>query len=1031
MTETVLKKDTDMHFPHCTVLKASAGSGKTRTLTERFVQFILSEKIPRNSLRNVLAITFSNNAAREMKERILSWLKAVDFGEDREVKELSAIISLPPETLISRSGLLIEHILDNYADFQVKTIDSFMTSVFKASAIDFGYNPDFEILMSSDALMAYSFNLFLRDVREGTARAALIGEIVDILLEHKKTDAAYIWDPSSLLLQEIQRIYRKLAATGKRLNIEDCSGIQKEIQQGIREILESIEQEISASGLKRHGNSSYGNLLSLVRKGNFPDLIGRGFGNPPVTKPAKGDRGQDAYSRITGLWQDAESLVNRYAALFACSRCMPHAKAYEAFSRTLEQAKRQQGKVFIEDVNLHLSQYLSSNIVPDVYFRIGDTIFHFFIDEFQDTSPIQWRNLFPLVENSLSQGGSLFAVGDTKQAIYGFRNADYTIMKDLEARNPFRSARHEVNELDRNYRSRRRILEFSEAVFKGRVARNEAYREAGERSGLTGYVQKEGGGTGDAGYAEVVILDRNDDDPAERAKLQGLMEELGSRGYRPGEIAVLTQRNEDAVRVTTWLNEKGIPFISYSSLDVRRRKVTGELVALLNFLDSPTDDFSFGLFLLGEIFEKTLAREFPGVRQKSLREFFIGQRRENTPLYKAFQKAFGGLWERYFEGLFKATGYLPLYDLMTEVFAVFRIFEGLPGEEATLVKILEVVKDFEGLGFNSLKDFLGSASSGEDDGTTWNMAVPKNIDAVQVMTIHKAKGLGFPVVVVLLYEVRKRGFDYIVREDDEAITLLRISKEIAACDQGLQELYEREQMKDMVNRLNSLYVGFTRPERELYVIGVKSTGREYPFPLLPAEEFPPSAAGATYAGKSAEVSPAPSRCSLTHRCRTLDLQAEPERFMSFEEKKRGEFIHRILSLIEYAEEDFDAELDRIIQRAMSGSGADYPARDLKALIMTVVRGGETAPYFAKAAGRSVQREQEYSDGSGRLFRMDRVVIDRDAVTVIDFKTGKNRNALESYREQMDTYMGIVREVYPGRKVMGLISLIDLGEVERA
>jgi hypothetical protein len=93
---------------------------------------------------------------------------------------------------------------------------------------------------------------------------------------------------------------------------------------------------------------------------------------------------------------------------------------------------------------MHLAGYLDSTVVPDVYFRIGETIFHFLIDEFQDTSPIQWRNLFPLIENSLSQGGSLFTVGDTKQAIYGFRNADYAIMKGLERNNPFPSAEHSV-----------------------------------------------------------------------------------------------------------------------------------------------------------------------------------------------------------------------------------------------------------------------------------------------------------------------------------------------------------------------------------------------------------------------------------------------------------------------------------------------------------------------------------------------------------------------------------------------------------
>src|SRR4030065_2790443 len=132
----------------------------------------------------------------------------------------------------------------------------------------------------------------------------------------------------------------------------------------------------------------------------------------------------------------------------------------------IEYTKRRQGKVFIEDINRNLAEYLHADLVPDIYLRIGEAVLHFLIDEFQDTSPIQWRNLFPLIENSLSQKGSAFVVGDTKQAIYGFRNADYTIMKTFETQNPFPSAQYAVQELKVNYRSLQRIIEFNNRVFK-------------------------------------------------------------------------------------------------------------------------------------------------------------------------------------------------------------------------------------------------------------------------------------------------------------------------------------------------------------------------------------------------------------------------------------------------------------------------------------------------------------------------------------------------------------------------------------
>src|SRR4030066_2324055 len=154
MSPSILEKDTDILFPQVTLLKASAGSGKTYSLTERFVQFLLSSKIPQNHLRNILAITFSNNAAKEMKERILSWLKDLYFKDPQKIEEISEIVSLKKEHLGEKAGAKIDEILKNYTEFQVKTIDSFMTSIYKASAVDLGYSPDFDIVMSPKKITA-------------------------------------------------------------------------------------------------------------------------------------------------------------------------------------------------------------------------------------------------------------------------------------------------------------------------------------------------------------------------------------------------------------------------------------------------------------------------------------------------------------------------------------------------------------------------------------------------------------------------------------------------------------------------------------------------------------------------------------------------------------------------------------------------------------------------------------------------------------------------------------------------------------
>lgn len=1036
MTKPVLERDSALQFPHFIVLKASAGSGKTRTLTERFVQFVLSDTVPNNRLRNILAVTFSNNAAREMKERILKWLKAIAFSDPETISELSEIIALGREQMIEKADKMIGEVLENYTDFQVRTIDSFMAAVFKASAIDFGYNPEFDILMKNDAIMEYSFNLFLRDVREGSSEAALFSSVIATLNENRKKDTSFLWDPSSALLEEIKKIYRKLAATGKKPRTVDYATETAVIKERLREALEAIEVLVLQSGLERSTRSTYKDILPLVRQGRYADLIGKGLKTPPVNKLKKaGGKEQEYYEQIVGQWQEVGALLSQYATFHVRSCFTPYLKIYEQFSRMIEYTKRRQGKVFIEDINRNLAEYLNAEIVPDVYFRIGETVFHYLIDEFQDTSPIQWRDLFPLIENSLSQKGSAFVVGDTKQAIYGFRDADYTIMKTFETQNPFPSAQYAVRELKVNYRSLQSIIEFNNKVFKDIVANSAVYKEAGEKSGLTDYIQNVREGLESPGYAEVTIFEKDAEEQPERKKIQALVHELHSRGYAHGDIAVLTQRNEDAVRATTWLNEEGIDFISYSSLDIRRRKITGEIVSLLNFLSSPTDDLSFAGFILGDIFTKTAAGDASEEMSCRLREFFFLQR-NNPPLYKAFQQEFKDLWEIYFAGLFRASGYLPLYDLVTGIFNVFRVFEVLEEEEATLVKILEVVKDFEGAGYNSLRDFLGFAGNDESGETEWNMNVPKNMDAVHVMTIHKAKGLGFPVVLVLLYDEKSKGFDYIVQEDEEGACLLKITRDILCSAPAFEGLYSEEAVKDKVNRLNSLYVGFTRPKEELYVIGVRAGGNGYPFDLLPAVDYPPTVKPAR---RFVEKTEAVQTFSFRHSPGRTEYHAGREAIngeiingdiINIEERQRGEFIHRVLFYVDYALDGFEEKLLSIIRKIKNESGAEYPEEEIKETVMRLIGHEDLAEYFSQKPGRAIRCEQEFSDAEGRLYRMDRVIIDKDKITVIDYKTGGEKVSGEKYLLQMKTYMRILKGVYPGREVGGIIAYVDLGEIRR-
>ncbi len=1016
--------DSKIQFPHFVILKASAGSGKTYNLTKRFVQFILSDNIPNNNLKNILAITFSNNAAKEMKERITVWLKELYFQKPDAINQFNQVISIEKNKLSQKAGHMLETILGNYSDFQVKTIDSFMTTIFKASAIDFGYNPEFDILIDIKKSIKYSFNRFLRNVKKDTPETKLFLDTINIILDQKTEESAYPWDPTVPLLDMTIKLYRKLSSLGKELIIDDFSEHLNSTKKNLLSCVNSIENLLKNSRLETNSNSVFPELLNILKDNRLQNIIGKGIKYPPVKKPGgKADLLKE-YNEIYNIWSEVIKYIKQYITLYVYSYYFPFLAIYKEFLKTLEIIKKQQGILFIDDINKYLAEYLNQDIIPDVYFRLGDTIFHYLIDEFQDTSPIQWNNLRPLLENSLSQNGSLFIVGDTKQAIYGFRNADYRIMKEAENKNPFPSAEHYVIELDTNFRSLKRILEFNEEVFKNILPGSEDYRIAGQKSGLVDYIQKPDKNRKSEGYVEVILFEKNEENPPEKFKIQDLIEDITKREFRYKDIAILTMRNEDAIRITSWLNEKNIPFISHSSLDIRRRKVTGEIISLLNFLDSPTDNLSFSSFLLGDIFNAILQKDSYNISKKDLISFIFNNS-ENSVLYKAFQKKYEELWKNYFMELFKYTGYLPLYDLVSEIFGRFRVFEIMENEEATFIKILETIRDMESEGQNSIKDFFEFASDTEDAESKWDMNIPVDIDAVNVMTIHKSKGLGFPVSIVLLYEIRNRGFEFITVEDEKNIRLIKLNKNILKTDPDFQNLYENESINELVNKLNSLYVGFTRAKEELYVIGVyQNSKNKFPINLLPVEKYKSMEKPARDIVKDSTYH---RLVDIQHYYNPYFYQTRFDDLMNMAEKRRGDFIHKVFSRIEYICDGFDDEIDKIIEIVIKETGDNVRQGQIKKVILNFLRSNNIIDFFKHKNKRIILREQEFSDNEGRLFRMDRVVIDSDKITVIDFKTGNDKE-VEKYSLQLRNYMRILKEIYPDKKIQGIIGYVDLREI---
>ena len=953
-----------------------------------------------------------------MKERILGDLKKAYFGDAEILSQFKNIVLLDEETLRKRAGALVDVILDQYSDFQVQTIDSFLSRVLTVSTLEFGLPPGFEIVLNGDPLLDEAFDHLMMKLVSDPAQRHLLGELLNLLSETWSDKEKFLWNPYHNLLTEIKNLYAQLGGHAGSLAIGTKFGNLDKMRKEILDAVCAFGDLAEKSGFIVGKN--YQKIIEAARAGDINSLLDKKLDQQVLNKSSEPTYKQ-TIKQIEQLQDDLMKIVARYYEARAHIHYRPYVAAYLLLLDFLEIVEQKSGKLSLTDAIKKLATSLTSDAVPEIYFSLGERIHHFLIDEFQDTSPIQWATLRPLIENSLAQQGSLFIVGDTKQSIYTFRGGDWQIMKRMMTEEEFSSVAREMKELTTNYRSDEAIVAFTKKVFHEIVPQKIPLAIA-EKSGLTTFQQEVKPSAQGKGFVEVYSVSGDKENPdasPEKQKLLDILTDCRRRGYRFRDIAVLTPKNNDVVEVSRWLNEANIQFISHSSLDVRTRKITGELLALLKFLDSPVDDLSFATFILGDLFHTIMSAE--GIHD-DLSSSILSHRsgdHDDEPLYVYFRSLYPHLWEKYFESLFNRVGYLPLYDLLSDVYGTFSLFDKCPDEMSSLVKILEVVKNFEQSGSNNLKEFLAYAEE-ESDEADWNIDVSADTDAVTVMTVHKAKGLGFPVLIVLLYDGKSRADNLFLHEDADGIHLVRIIKKWAEQSAELSAIYKEKNILRQVDDLNKLYVALTRAREEMYVLSVISDKFDMPSSLLPRD----FSAGKHSPGKPAHDKPE-HIADLAFIGGSASEAKTREGSINIAETQRGDFFHAVLQQIVFLDDDPVSQITRAIEESRKIVLADLDGENILRILQQFFAQPEVKKYFTRLNERIIRTEQEIGSSNGRLYRIDRLVIDHDIVTVIDYKTGGER---PEYISQVKEYIDLLKDVYPQKRIQGILAYIDLNVV---
>lgn len=1036
-------------------VKASAGSGKTYQLTRRFLSLLDSAddtsrpfactSKPHHGYAwpEIMAVTFTNKAAAEMKERVVSGLKlaALEIDDDQAS-------TCSPQTATKT----IDSILRRYHRLNIRTIDSLLALLLRLFALEFGIRPDFQMVFDESEMFDAVYDHFatLCEI-DGPERDLLADTITTMIHTEGKTG---FW-MQDMVRRRLLNLTRFLRSQSGPLEID---------QAAIKNLLVAAYSNFTMS---MKNMAAYLDDTGLPINANFKKFLAKCielelFDSPPESKMieketfrdcvlAKGKDQVDATteSEYIHLKKIYTEYANDHAALTGAYFLAPAIGIAMRLLNGLEELQKQRGLVLGSALAGFVNELLTyGEAVSEAYCRMGCRLHHLLVDEFQDTSREQWQAITPLSQECLAKGGSLFYVGDVKQAIYGWRGGDSTLFDEVIEQPDIASlALNAASEnLPDNWRSFKNVVEFNNTFFQNFeniVATNDLadtlFRDAPDdfRADFANDLTRNFVGCAQSipsknahtdGYVRMEQLPGGKTEDIEEQTMEALdelMDDLTSRrSYR--DIAILVRTHGHATTVCDLLVQRGIPVITENSLQLDRHPIIRQLAGLLGFLDFPRDDVAFLTFASGA--ELFLAET--DMSETEFHNWLIQPKKR--PLGVCFRDDFPAHWQRFIEPFYNQSGLMTPYDLAQEAIRTFRVLERHPDAELYVRRFLEVVHLAEENGYGSLSGFLEywEEKSGEE-----KVPLPENIDAVRIMTIHKSKGLEFPVVIIPFHNWNVRpDQDFAIRRHNGHRLLTPMKK-------GLGKAYQTSMGRAVREQLNLLYVAWTRAREELYGF---FTDKPVHSPALaamnqflemddePIYEFgekPTVGQGAQQKAVAppAELEPQPEDTELMAWLPRLRVYRHNRDEYFYNEKLRGEVAHRTMEHLQITGNN-DADTDRAVLLALQ----DFPTlgalshneyqqleTDLRAMVQWALSQKELRTWLADGT-----LEPEVMDAEGNFKRLD-LLYRGDETVVVDFKTGQPS---PKNQEQVLDYMHILKEIDPTSAPKGYLVYFDLQEI---
>ncbi len=1076
--------------------EASAGSGKTYKLTLEFLVklFEIFYLSPLKNLRecdiqkilsSILAITFTNKAANEMKERILDKLKKLSLSQEgfnlsNENKiflaDLSKESKISENKILELSSFILETIISNYNDFNVKTIDSLMSSIVQVISPDLRLPPNFEIGVDASIDLKIKARQYIEFICDND------WDLIQAFMNDLRTTEKFKkWRVDEEIIDLITAFYSMyLRKDVTHINGESFEGIKskfnrkfKLFREELKNLFAVVTQEPCDSCKNKYLNGNVVNqgLIKIMHDmthserviENLNLLVSKSFFKKnDASKCLKQDALPEYGEKFVKAFYKAKKELSDLIYVSSLYRVMNFSRFFYGFSQFWLKDKT---KIFVEEFSRTIRDRIKSwqdSALPYIYLKLSDRFSHFLFDEFQDTSELQFKALSPLIDEALSSNekASFFMVGDRKQAIYRWRGGNSELMNEEILRNEIlslnlASERSFSKELDKNWRSEKGIVGFNNTFWDPKNIIETIPSKIVKHAVLRNFknsIQKIPDYKNQTNGFVTISVNANEDFTSNK-KEQILFDEIfesiqksRNKGYKDSDIAILVRKNEDGRDIIKFLSLKGINAISDESLLLSSSPVINEIISFFKFLDFPPDNLSFYSFVNGEIFQ-TSAKKLFKEEMKGFDESVFIEASGSKPFYKIFKSHFPGLWKYFIEPFFKSVGFLPLYDIFHDMMQKFKLYENFKEYANFFLSFGEFIHDLEQKEIHSISCFLDEWKrliEGKSQQTIDNIEYSSGI---RVMTIHKAKGLEFPVVILPIKDSRPKNKRTLFLDNG---MFYHISKDYASINQELKRIYLKEIEKDYIDNLNLLYVAFTRARNAQFIhivtkkLPPQSSGSDefkrfgnfaeiiLRHPMIDSDK------GLIEFGKFSEkeckekeVMPTLELPLISKKILTKQWQKE---FLIFSYSKyrteseeqgmeRGEIIHKILAKIKRF--DNKGEIKPVLNSIIEEMGLE---KDYVEMLFEFLSLDEVFQFFNPTF--DVFNEKEIIKVTVDRYvckRIDRLNVRGDEVIVIDYKTGREKK--EVYREQIREYVDIIRPMLKNKKSRAFLLYPDLKEVE--